>query len=100
MGEIKIKCLKCGETIGSTYDRHFKECLCGNIWVDGGDDCLRFGGNIKDKNSYLFVRDGEEIRPENMMIKNKPPMQNEQPTQMKKEKNRVYNEEGQGLRHR
>lgn len=70
MAIIKIKCLKCGEIIESTYKHHFKECSCGNVFVDGGNDYLRFGGNIKDKKSYLFIKDGKEIRPEDMFIKN------------------------------
>lgn len=75
MARIKIKCLKCGETIESTYRYHFKECSCKNIFVDGGDDYLRFGGNIKDKKSYLFIKDGKEIEPEDMFIKNKQSIQ-------------------------
>lgn len=74
MARIKIKCLKCGETIESTYRHHYKECSCANIFVDGGDDYLRFGGNIKDKKSCLFIKDGKEIKPEDMFIKNKQPI--------------------------
>jgi hypothetical protein len=74
MAIIKIKCLKCGEIIESTYRHHFKECSCGNICVDGGKDYLRFGGNIKDKKSYLFIKDGKEIKPEDMFIKNEQPV--------------------------
>jgi hypothetical protein len=71
MGKIKIKCLNCGKTIESTHRHRFKECSCGNIFVEGGDDYLRFGGNIKNRESYLFIKDGKEIKPEDMFIKNK-----------------------------
>ena len=70
MEKIKIKCLKCGEIIESTYRHHFKECSCGNVFVDGGDDYLRFGIQ-NDRKSYVFIQDGKEIKPEDMLIKNK-----------------------------
>lgn len=39
----RIKCLKCGDIIKS-YSRHdFKYCSCENVFVDGGDDYLRYG---------------------------------------------------------
>lgn len=93
MGKIKIKCLKCGKVIESTYRHHFKECSCRNVWVDGGSDYLRFGGNLKDKKSYLFIRDGKEIKPEDMMIKNEQPvLLNEQPVLLKDEKKLKQND--------
>ncbi|MEA3296151.1 MAG: hypothetical protein U9Q27_03385 [Patescibacteria group bacterium] len=70
MGKIKIKCLKCGDTIEPTYKRNYNECTCKNVFVEGGTDYLQFGGNIKDKNSYIFIKDGEEIKPEDMIIEN------------------------------
>ena len=37
------KCLKCGDELESTYCHDFKECTCGNIFVDGGYDYVRHG---------------------------------------------------------
>lgn len=70
MEKIKIKCLKCGDVIESMHRHDFKRCSCGNIFVDGGEDYFRFGGNIEDKKSYLFIRNGKEIKPEDMWNKN------------------------------
>ena len=56
----KIKCLKCLDIIQS-FDRHdFKWCSCGNIFIDGGDDYVRYGGAaLKDK-SYEVIIGGEQ----------------------------------------
>jgi len=55
----KIKCLKCLDIIKS-YDRHdFRYCKCGNIFIDGGDDYLRYGGKALEDDSYEII--GEEV---------------------------------------
>lgn len=57
---MRVKCLKCG-TIMKSYTRHdFKWCPCENIFVDGGDDYLRFGGPGMEDKSY-FVMERMEI---------------------------------------
>lgn len=44
----RAKCLKCGDIIES-YDVHdFKWCSCHSIFVDGGHEYLRRGGEMKD----------------------------------------------------
>ena len=44
----RIKCLKCGDIIESTYRHDFVRCSCGACFVDGGHDYMRVGGDIND----------------------------------------------------
>ena len=44
----KIRCNKCGDEIESTFTHEFVECKCGAVFVDGGHDYLRRGGNRED----------------------------------------------------
>jgi hypothetical protein len=41
-----VKCLKCGDVIESTHVHDFKACSCGAVFVDGGLEYLRRGGNL------------------------------------------------------
>ena len=43
-----IKCNKCGDIIFSRARHDFHHCTCKSIFVDGGFDYLRFGGNAED----------------------------------------------------
>lgn len=43
----KIKCLKCGVILESTFRWDFQSCECGSF-VDGGLDYCRVGGNFAD----------------------------------------------------
>jgi hypothetical protein len=60
--KIKIKCLKCGDVIQSMFRNDFRWCSCRNIFIDGGNDYLRYGGNIEDEDSYIFIT--EEVEDE------------------------------------
>lgn len=40
-----IKCTKCGTRLYSTHTHDFKYCKCGAIFIDGGDDYMRYGGD-------------------------------------------------------
>ena len=44
----RAKCKKCGDIIESKFRHDFVECSCGCIFVDGGLDYMRFGGNEED----------------------------------------------------
>ena len=47
----RAKCRKCGDIIESHFTHDFKMCSCGSIFVDGGHDYMRWGGeavNIED----------------------------------------------------
>ena len=39
----KAKCLRCGDIIESKHRHDFRECRCGNLFVDGGKDYIRIG---------------------------------------------------------
>ena len=52
------RCLKCKDTIESTYRWDFKWCSCGSIAVDGGRDYLKRSGNPED---MVDLSEGEEI---------------------------------------
>lgn len=48
-----LKCVECGNVIFS-YNRHdYKECFCGECFVDGGSDYFRYGA--KDRGMFVFV---------------------------------------------
>ena len=40
------KCKLCGDVIESKYRHDFVQCQCGEIFVDGGFDYIRQGGNL------------------------------------------------------
>lgn len=44
----KARCKKCGDIIESKFRHDFKQCKCGAIFVDGGKDYCRRGGNPED----------------------------------------------------
>jgi len=44
----RIRCRKCNDTVESTYRHDFVPCSCGAVFVDGGKDYLRRGGNFED----------------------------------------------------
>lgn len=48
MIENKAKCAKCGDIIESKSRHEFVSCSCGAIFVDGGTDYIRRGGNPED----------------------------------------------------
>ena len=41
------KCMKCGDIIESRHRHDFKYCKCGTIFIDGGYDYLRCGGDLR-----------------------------------------------------
>ena len=44
----EAQCMKCGDIIVSKYVHDFVECRCGAIFVDGGMEYLRRGGEDED----------------------------------------------------
>lgn len=42
------KCLKCNDVVESVHVHDFKYCKCQSIFVDGGKDYIRRGGNVSD----------------------------------------------------
>ena len=43
-----IKCLKCGDTIYSRAGHDFRQCSCGECFIDGGFEYVRIGGDEKN----------------------------------------------------
>ena len=56
----KIKCLKCGDIIESTYRHDFKMCKCGNCGVDGGLDYFKRTGTDYEEIADAFT--GEDFK--------------------------------------
>ena len=55
----RIKCLKCGDILHSKHRHDFVTCKCHEVFLDGGDDYRRVGG---DAESIAIVQDdGTEI---------------------------------------
>lgn len=52
------KCRLCGDTIESKFRHDFVRCKCGAIFVDGGKDYLRRGGEI---NNIIEMSESKEI---------------------------------------
>lgn len=48
-----VICNKCDEFIFSAHRHDFRECKCGNIFVDGGQEYIRRGGKGISDGSYL-----------------------------------------------
>ena len=44
----KAQCAKCKDIIESTHRHDFKSCSCGAVYVDGGLNYIRRGGELKD----------------------------------------------------
>lgn len=40
-----VQCLQCGDTIYSCAGHDFRECSCGNVFIDGGFNYCRVGGD-------------------------------------------------------
>ena len=53
----KAKCRKCGTIIESKHRHDFVLCKCEAIFVDGGKEYLRRGGNFEDLEELSEVSD-------------------------------------------
>lgn len=56
----KIKCLKCGCVIESTYRHDFVTCPCGKVSCDGGKDYLKRSFQKEDDYEELSEYTSEE----------------------------------------
>lgn len=48
MPRNRARCRRCGDVVESTSRHDFAACECGAIFVDGGRDYYRAGGNPED----------------------------------------------------
>jgi hypothetical protein len=44
-----VECPKCHEVIWSRHRHDFRYCKCGAVYVDGGRDYLKRGGDVHPK---------------------------------------------------
>jgi hypothetical protein len=51
-----LRCNKCGDIIVSYHRHDFKWCKCSSIFVDGGLDYGRYGGNPEDMTNVSEYR--------------------------------------------
>lgn len=55
------RCLKCGTVVESRTVHDFVPCRCGAIFVDGGTEYLRAGGNPSDFESLAITEGVEHV---------------------------------------
>lgn len=60
MSLTQIKCLKCGDVIDSKHRHDFVWCKCQNVFIDGGDDYTRYGGDFYKDDSAVFILNGKQ----------------------------------------
>ena len=58
----RIKCAKCGDLLHSKHVHDFVACSCGAVFVDGGDEYCRVGGNGYPDAVIFVLDDGTEKR--------------------------------------
>jgi hypothetical protein len=49
-----IQCLKCGDIIYSCAGHDFHSCSCESVYIDGGFDYIRVGGNSEHIKSGII----------------------------------------------
>jgi hypothetical protein len=54
------QCVKCGDIIESNHRHDFVSCSCRAIFVDGGTDYIRIGGNLEDIILMTEYQDNQE----------------------------------------
>lgn len=42
------RCRRCGDVVESRHVHDFRRCSCGSVFVDGGLEYVRRGGNLDD----------------------------------------------------
>ena len=56
----RARCKKCDTTIESMSVHDFVRCKCGAIFVDGGHEYMRWGGELEDIEDLSEVREKSE----------------------------------------
>lgn len=54
------KCLKCDDIVESKHRHDFRQCLCGNLSVDGGKDYVRRA--YEDSTAVEEMSEYEEVK--------------------------------------
>ena len=66
---MKLKCLICGDIIELKSVHDLISCKCGACYIDGGQDCLHFGGKDFDKILIIFNDWTEILASDEILIK-------------------------------
>lgn len=53
----RLRCKKCGDIIESFSVHDLKYCKCGAIFVDGGREYARYGGELEDIEDLSEITD-------------------------------------------
>lgn len=61
------RCNKCGDVIQSTHRHDFVRCSCSAIFVDGGHEYLRAGGDGEDI-EFLYISTDKPYVPESVQL--------------------------------
>lgn len=59
---VKIRCLKCKDIIESKHVHDFKFCSCENIFIDGGNEYVRYGGKALEDGSAEFILKNGKVK--------------------------------------
>jgi len=62
----RLKCAKCEDVIESMHVHDFKPCKCGAIFIDGGNEYTRMGGEFEDilveyRNKWIPMRERYDV---------------------------------------
>ncbi len=58
----QIRCNNCGDEIYSTHVHDFRRCTCGAVFVDGGQDYFRRGGQLAAVQDMSITIDKEALK--------------------------------------
>jgi hypothetical protein len=50
-----LQCLDCGEIVVSLHRHDWRSCKCGKVFIDGGRDYVRYGGDAQNM-KHVTVR--------------------------------------------
>lgn len=55
----RAKCLACGDVIESKHRHNFVSCTCGDLFLDGGTEYVRYG--CREKGSVELLTEYAEV---------------------------------------
>lgn len=56
------KCLRCNDILISHHRHDYVQCSCGAIFIDGGNDYMRYGGDMKAFQRIWIVSNSRPTR--------------------------------------
>lgn len=58
----RAQCMKCLDVIESKHRHDFVRCKCGNIFLDGGLEYVRYGASEINAKNIVLLTDYKEVR--------------------------------------